>query len=188
MPTHKYLARTLVAAAAALAVLSYAAPRIEATPPQGVTFTVLNRATVPEFEALRKFRDESHRPGKPKKKFWKIDMEATRTIDVVTVLFTVQPGGDSGWHTHPGPAIFTVSAGALTMYDADDESCEPQFFPAGTGSIEADTAGHSHLLRNETDSVAQTMVTFLLPVGAPLRTDLPDPGNCTFPATQVSRL
>lgn len=101
-------------------------------------------------------------------------------IDVVTVLFTVQPGGQSGWHTHPGPAIFTISAGALTMYDGDDPSCAPQIFPAGTGSIEADTSGHVHTLINETESVAQTIVTFLVPVGALIRTDLPDPGHCSF--------
>lgn len=42
---------------------------------------------------------------------------------------------------------------------------QPHVFPAGTGSIEADTAAHNHLLRNETNSVAQTIVTFLAPVG-----------------------
>jgi hypothetical protein len=101
-------------------------------------------------------------------------------IDVVTVLFTVQPGGHSGWHTHPGPAIFTIRAGTLTMYEGDDPSCTPQLFPTGTGSIEADTSGHIHMLRNETTSVAETVVTFLVPVGAPIRTDLPDPGTCPF--------
>jgi hypothetical protein len=77
-------------------------------------------------------------------------------------------------------AVFTVSAGTLTMYEGDDPSCTPQLFPAGTGSIEADSPAHNHLLRNETNSVAQTIVTFIVPVGASLRTDLPDPGNCPF--------
>ena len=102
-----------------------------------------------------------------RRRSWKIELEATRMIDVVTVLFTVQPGGHSGWHTHPGPALFTVRKGALTMYEGDDPSCMPQPFPAGTGSIEAGASGHIHLLRNETSSVAETIVTFLLPVGAP---------------------
>ena len=101
-------------------------------------------------------------------------------IDVVTVLFTVQPGGHSGWHTHPGPAVFTVRTGTLTMYEGDDPSCAPHVFPAGTGSIEADTGDHIHMLRNETATVAETIVTFLVPVGAPIRTDLPAPGNCSF--------
>ena len=79
--------------------------------------------------------------------------------------------------------MFTISEGTLTMYDGDDPSCTPQVYPAGTGSIEADTSAHYHILRNETISEARTIVTFLVPVGTGLgglRTDLPDPGNCPF--------
>lgn len=135
---------------------------------------------VPEFDAKRVFRLEGDPTDKHRPKTWKIELEATRTIDVVTVLFTVQPGGHSGWHSHPGPALFTVSEGTLTMYDADDRSCTPHLFPTGSGSIEADTSTHNHWLRNETSSVAKTRVTFLRPVGAPIRTDQPDPGRCSF--------
>jgi hypothetical protein len=56
----------------------------------------------------------------------------------------------------------------------------PRIFPAGTGSLEADTSSHHHVTRNETSSVVKTVVTFLVPVGAPIRTDLPNPGNCPF--------
>lgn len=140
---------------------------------------MLNRATVPEFDARRRF-PEAIDQNENGHKIWKIELEATRMIDVVTVLFVVEPGGHGGWHTHPGPALFTVSTGVLTMYDGDDPSCSPQFFPAGTGSIEAGDDRHIHTLRNETDSVVETIVTFLAPVGTPLRIDLPDPGNCPF--------
>ena len=180
MKAHRKLAR-MVSGTIAVFTLMWGADRpAQATAPLGVTFTVLNRATVPEFDAKRRFRQESDDTDRHRRRSWKIELEATRMIDVVTVLFTVQPGGHSGWHTHPGPALFTVSKGALTMYEGDDPSCTPQLFPAGTGSIEAETSGHIHLLRNETGSVAETIVTFLLPVGAPVRTDLPNPGNCPF--------
>ena len=162
-----------------LTILWWAGPPVEATPASGVSFTLINRATVAAFDARRKYQEMNFLH--PRRENWKIELEATRMIDIVTVLFTVQPGGQSGWHTHPGPALFTISAGALTMYDADDPSCTPKHFPAGTGSIEADTAAHSHLLRNETSSVAQTIVTFLVPVGTQsLRSDRPDPGFCVF--------
>jgi mannose-6-phosphate isomerase-like protein (cupin superfamily) len=178
--TKRKLFRTLGGLIAAVTLVLCTDRKAAATAPLGVTFTVLSRATVPEFDARRRFREpktDTHRPGS---RTWKIELEATRMIDVVTVLFTVQPGGHSGWHTHPGPALFTVSAGTLTMYEGDDLSCTPQSFPAGTGSIEAATGDHIHLLRNETTTVAQTVVTLLVPVGAPIRTDLPDPGNCVF--------
>ena len=170
----------LICGTAAALLTGYAEQPLEATPPAGVTASVLNRAIVPEFDARRRYRQASEDP-REHKKVWTIELAATRMIEVWTVEFTVQPGGHGGWHTHPGPAVFTISAGTLTMYDADDPSCTPRVFPAGTGSIEADTAEHSHLLRNETGSVARTIVTFLVPVGtglAGLRTDLSDPGNC----------
>ena len=181
MNTHGTLAHRLSGPIAVLALLWCTDRPAHATAPSGVTFTVLNRATVREFDARRRFRDSRDEPTQqPQSLIWKIELEATRMIDVVTVLFTVQSGGHSGWHTHPGPALFTVSAGTLTMYEGADPSCTPQVFPTGTGSIEADTGDHIHLLRNETGTVAQTIVTFLVPVGAQIRTDLPDPGNCPF--------
>jgi hypothetical protein len=180
MTTHLSLVQ-FVSGTIAVVALGWCADRpAEATPPSGVAFTVLSRATVPEFDARRRFREEIGDTDQRQSRVWKIELEATRMIDVVTVLFTVEPGGNSGWHTHPGPALFTVSAGALTMYEGDDPSCTPKLFPAGTGSIEADTSDHIHMLRNETGTVAQTIVTFLVPVGALIRTDLPDPGHCPF--------
>ena len=182
MNARKMLARVICGTVGALLIPTYAEQPLEATPAVGVTATVLNAAIVPEFDARRRYRQTSEDPQEHRK-VWKIELEATRMIEVWTIEFTVQPGGHGGWHTHPGPAVFTVSEGTLTMYEGDDPSCTPLVFPAGTGSIEADTAAHNHLLRNETNSVARTIVTFLVPLGTGpggLRTDLPDPGNCPF--------
>jgi len=180
MNAYKKLAHVLTGTMVLLTVGWCAGRPAKATAPSGITFSVLSRATVPEFDARRRFRQEREDTGRRRSKTWKIELEATRMIDVVTVLFTVQPGGHSGWHTHAGPAFFTVRAGTLTMYEGDDPSCTPQLFPDGTGSIEAETSEHIHMLRNETTSVAETVVTFLVPAGAPIRTDLPDPGICPF--------
>jgi len=109
-----------------------------------------------------------------------VELEADQPIDVVVVIFTVQPGGQGGWHTHPGPTLWTVTQGTMTIYEGDDPTCTPHVYPTGTGDVEATTNTHIHNLRNETSSIAETVVTFLLPVGAPLRIDLPDPGYCPF--------
>jgi mannose-6-phosphate isomerase-like protein (cupin superfamily) len=180
MTTRERLIRILLTTLGALMLISVAEGPAQATPAEGVTFEVLSRATVPAFDARRTYRQLIKGPAHPRDRFWKIEVEATRMIDVVTVRFTVQPGGHGGWHTHPGPAFFTVSQGELTMYDANDPFCAPQVFPAGTGSLEAGTTTHNHMLRNETGSVAETIVTFLVPVGALLRVDMPDPGTCPF--------
>ena len=101
---------------------------------------------------------------------------------MATQVVTFQPGGYSGWHSHPGPVFFTVRTGTLTVYEGDDPTCKPTVFFAGTGAVEAGTNTHNHMVRNETGSIAEAVVTYLVPVGAnPLRTDLPNPGNnCPF--------
>ena len=140
---------------------------IKATPPSGISFTKVGRATVPEFNVKRK----------DKALDWTIRLDADQPIDVATQIVTFQPGGFSGWHTHPGPVFFTVRTGTQTVYEGDDPTCTPHVFTAGTGAVEAAT----NMVRNETGSVAEAVVTYMVPVGVnPLRTDLPNPGNCPF--------
>ena len=156
-----------------LTLVGAAGFRLNATTPSGISFTPFSRATLPAFEAKRKERAMD----------WRIDLASDQPIDVATQVVTFQPGGFSGSHAHPGPVFFTVRTGTLTVYEGDDPSCSPITFLAGMGAVEAGTSTHSHMVRNETSSVAEAVVTYLVPVGTPqsaLRTDLPDPGNCRF--------
>ena len=34
--------------------------------------------------------------------------------DILQAKIVVQPGGDTGWHTHPGPVIVVVKTGTVT--------------------------------------------------------------------------
>ena len=155
----------------ALVLAGAAVFKAHATPPSGLTFTPIGRATLPAFDVKRKDKILD----------WQIRLEAEQPIDVATQVVTFQPHGYSGWHTHPGPVFFTVQTGTLTVYEGSDPTCTPHIFNAGTGAVEAATSDHIHMVRNETDSVAQAVVTYMVPVGAnPLRTDLPNPGNCSF--------
>src|SRR4051812_41223875 len=36
---------------------------------------------------------------------------------MVVQRVTIQPGGYTGWHTHPGPLLVVVEQGTLTHYD-----------------------------------------------------------------------
>lgn len=188
MKKHKRSVRVLLGLLSLLALVCAADFTAHATTPSGITFFPVGRATLPEFDVRRRFRvetqdqvDSEHKDRQ--KKFWKLELEATQPIDVATQVVTFQPGGFSGWHTHPGPVFFTVRTGTLTVYEGDDPSCTPLVFPAGTGAVEAGTNTHIHMVRNETGSVAEALVTYLVPVGTPqsaLRTDRPNPGNCPF--------
>lgn len=99
--------------------------------------------------------------------------------DVYVVQNTVQAGGHSGWHTHPGPSLITVKEGTATFYDGDDPTCTPQVFPAGTGTIDPGD-GHIHILRNEGSVPLVTVTVQIVPAGADRRIDAPAPGNCPF--------
>src|SRR5262245_52458195 len=132
--------RILAGAAATLVLIGTGEIHTRATPPSNISFTPVARATVPEFSVKRKDKTLD----------WRIGLDADQPVDVATQIVTFQPGGFSGWHTHPGPVFFTVRTGALTVYEGDDPACTPVVFAAGTGAVEAATATHSHMVRNET--------------------------------------
>src|SRR5438874_707991 len=60
---------------------------IKATPPSGISFSPVGRATVPEFSVKRK----------DKALDWAIRLDTDQPIDVATQIVTFQPGGFSGW-------------------------------------------------------------------------------------------
>lgn len=99
--------------------------------------------------------------------------------DVHVTINTVQQGGHSGWHTHPGPSLVVVKSGVATVYDGDDPTCTPRIIEAG-GSFTDPGGGHVHLVRNA-NSVTLVLAAFqIVPAGVPRRIDAPDPGFCTF--------
>ena len=110
----------------------------------------------------------------------KIKTRGNQPFDVVVVEITQQPGGHSGWHSHPGQAIVVVKSGTFTTYSADDKSCSPTHYEAGSVYVDPGY-GHVHIARNEGSTPLLLHVTFLdVPVGGASRIDHPDPGNCPF--------
>jgi uncharacterized RmlC-like cupin family protein len=90
-----------------------------------------------------------------------------------------QPGGSTGWHTHPGHSLIIVTAGTVTAYEGNDPECKPAVYTQGMGFV--DPGGdHVHILRNEGTNVASTIAVQLIPADAMRRIDAADPGNCPF--------
>jgi quercetin dioxygenase-like cupin family protein len=101
------------------------------------------------------------------------------TLNDVQVQSVVgQPGGYSGWHSHPGYGIVAVRAGTVAIYDGDDPTCTPRYVSAG--EVFTEEPGHVHFVLNEGTVAYEAYATFILPVGVPSRTDAPSPGNCPF--------
>lgn len=98
--------------------------------------------------------------------------------DVYMVKNTVDPGAESGWHSHPGPSLVIVQSGAATVYEGDDPTCTGVTYPAGTAFV--DSGGrHVHLVRNESATQELVTVAFqIIPLGAARRIDAPKPDQC----------
>lgn len=95
--------------------------------------------------------------------------------DFVVQTLTIEPGGTTGWHSHPGPTIVAVSEGTLVL---SHENCQSRTFAAGTGFFQP--ANEVHVARNpSTHERTVVFATYVLPPGAPIRIDQPNPG-CPF--------
>jgi quercetin dioxygenase-like cupin family protein len=153
-----------------LVVLALAAfvAATKASPPSGVTATVLSRGTFPSFNVR----------SDPLGPIADFRAHSTDPIDIVVRRHDYAPGASTGWHQHPGPIFITVTQGQLTYYEYNDPSCTPHVITAGHGFVDT---GDGHIVRNETDQPAEDISVITAPVGAPFRTELPAPNpNCGF--------
>lgn len=99
--------------------------------------------------------------------------------DVVMRQISIAPGGNNGWHFHPGPSFVIVTQGTLSLYEANDPTCTAHNYTAGDGFVEE--PGDIHIARNEGSTTVVADVTFLdVPVGGAFRLDAASPGNCPF--------
>ena len=164
--------RWALCALSSLGGLTVFAANVLATPATGFTGSTLAKATYGEIF--------SHVHTVPAT--WNEHIQTKGDSDLYVQQNTWQPGGSTGWHTHPGPSFVIVTQGSVTAYDGDDPACTPHVYTANT----ADNAfvdpgdGHVHIIRNETSTVAQTIAVQLVPAGATRREDVSDPGNCSF--------
>jgi quercetin dioxygenase-like cupin family protein len=126
-----------------------------ATPSSGVALTVLAKA-----ENIEPFA-----------------IEAKDGTDVVILTATIEPGGTTGWHSHPGPEIAVVKSGTLTVYDGHDPNCPSRTLNAGQGRVQH--AKTVHLGKSNGSVPVELYATFVIPHGSPVRVDEPEPRQCT---------
>ena len=89
-----------------------------------------------------------------------------------------QPGGTTGWHSHPGHSLIVVTAGTITDYESDDPTCSPKVYTQGMSFVD-EGGSHAHVIRNEGTDVAQTIAVQLVPAGGARRIDVATvPANC----------
>jgi hypothetical protein len=159
--------RTLAAVTTALALLTLAVNVTFASPPSGVTPTLLARGAFDSFKVM------SYPDGAGLFK-----AEAKQPIDIVVRRHDYAVGSSTGWHAHPYPVFITVVTGEVTFYEYDDPTCTPHVVRAGQGYVDS---GQGHIGRNESGAPAADISVIMAPTAAPFRAELTAPGPfCAF--------
>lgn len=152
---------------------------VQATPAAGFTGTTLavgrfgnidvsNHVFFPDVAGHRRHRN-----------LWLSFQKTKGPSDLYVQSNTWTPGGTTGWHTHPGHSLITVTAGTVTVYEGDDPSCRPHVYTTGMGFID-EGGDHVHVIRNEDAVEARTLAVQLIPAGATRRQDAEGNPACPF--------
>lgn len=153
-----------------IAVLSVAVVALAgaalATTPMGFTTNVLARGSAGQLHAKHDGIRLTSRHGV--------------SADVAVATVTIDPGGSSGWHHHPGIVLVVVQSGTVSFYN---KHCRAEVHQAGETFIESsDSPG---LAKNTGTGTAVVEATFIVPASTPpapptpLRIDDPQPKRCS---------
>jgi quercetin dioxygenase-like cupin family protein len=166
--------RALLLIAPALVIIAVlTAVPARATPSCGFTSTNL-LAPVPAGHFPSGLLDLMCRSNLPA---WLLFTRVRGDSDLYVTQNTWQPGGRTGWHTHPGPSLVTVIEGTLTVYEAADPTCTPTTYTAGQSFTDIG-CGEVHNVVNETGAEAKVVAVQIVPAGASRRIDADQPASC----------
>ena len=101
--------------------------------------------------------------------------------DVVTNKNTFDPGGFSGWHSHPGTAVFVIQSGEITKYSepVGGGECSVQHYTAGQVFLERPEDEENIVNTSNVDDAVLAVTFFNVPHDAVTpRIDQPNPGDC----------
>lgn len=176
----------LLLLSAAMVATALYTRNVLATPASGFTGTTLAVGRFGKIDVFNHSIQEDASEARHKKNIW-LSWQKTKGVSDLYVQSNVwQPGGSTGWHTHPGHSLITVTAGTVTAYEGDDPNCKPSVYTAGMGFVDPG-ADHVHNIRNEGAVEARTITVQLIPAhadgsssAADRRIDAENPGNCPF--------
>ena len=152
---------------------------VQATPASGFTGTTLAVGRFGTIDVSNHvfFPDATGR--RRGQNLWLSFQKTKGPSDLYVQNNTWAPGGTTGWHTHPGHSLITVTSGTVTVYDGDDQSCKPHVYTAGMGFVD-EGGDHVHVIRNEDSVEAKTIAVQLIPAGATRRVDAEGNPACPF--------
>ena len=95
----------------------------------------------------------------------RIKFQTKDQTDVAVQTVTIGPGGNSGWHYHPGFLLAVVESGSVTL----TVGCVSNTYSVGQSFHETGTT--PTIARSTQGAVVR--VTYVVPKGAPTRIDVP---------------
>jgi quercetin dioxygenase-like cupin family protein len=152
--------------------------KVSASTAFGFSATTLAKGTLESFDVLNETQVPTPDPNDgDAKTLWFSLQKVIGRSDVYVQSNTWQPGGTTGWHSHPGHSVIIVTDGTITDYESHESGCERNVYTKGMSFV--DSGGdHVHLIRNETAYPASTVAVQTIPVGATRRVDKPIQTNC----------
>jgi quercetin dioxygenase-like cupin family protein len=102
----------------------------------------------------------------------RIKFQTKDPADVATFSVTYDPGGYSGWHTHPGILLVLVQSGSVVR----QVGCTSHTYGAGEAFIESDEQPAGQVRNASAGIPAVLSVTQVVPAGSKRRVeaDAPD--------------
>jgi len=108
-----------------------------------------------------------------------VHLKALGSTNIVTQQIRIAPGGNTGWHSHPGPVLVTVKSGSIQLFYASDTSCQGVVYEAGDSFIDRGDE-NVHIARASPFDGVELWATYFVPgsdPSAPFRLDASDPGT-----------
>lgn len=164
--------RLFIAAASAGLLIVTVAGTAFGTPPSGVLAApILARGDFVERVDVKIKASSEH---------GMVVSNAPNAGEVVVQEITIAPNGTTGWHSHPGPVVVVVKAGALTFVDQEMGVCTEKTYAAGTAFVDQGQGHvHSAFNRSSTENLVLVATYFDVPAGGSPRVDAAEaPAAC----------
>jgi quercetin dioxygenase-like cupin family protein len=147
------------------AVVAPVAGAALATPGSGTAGVVMARAAFADRVNITLSLTDDHRGREI--------VRVRNAEDTVMQQIIFAPGGHSGWHSHPGPAVILIKSGELTFYQEEARTCVSRTYSAGQALVDSGQ-GHAHLAYNASAGDTEVWVTYFdVPAGGSPRIDVP---------------
>jgi len=164
---------------AMLVVVNRHAAPVHATPMSGFAGVTVVKGTFGDIDVFNHFAPPELWQLTHRSDVWQSWQKTHGDSDLYVQSNTWQPGGTTGWHSHPGHSLIILTSGTVTNYESDDPSCQPHVYTAPATFVDAG-GDHAHIVRNETNQVATGYAVQLIPAGATRRIDADAPPHCPF--------